>query len=402
MRDANGAGRGDARPRVSVVMAVHNGGLYLQEAVESILNQTFSDFEFLIVDDGSTDRSPDVIRTYADRRIRLIENASNIGQTRSLNRGLTLARGDLIARHDADDVAEPDRFACQVEHLDANSDVALLGSQYVEIDHSGKAREGVRLPCSHVDICWHLLFNTAFVHSSVMMRRAPILEQVGLYNEDVIYAQDYEYWQRIANRFRVANLDAALVRYRVHERSLTAEFMGSEKNEMPQFRAQEHARLLNWDSGDSEAARSRSAAMAALLLGWGDTIETTRLQLAAKDILQLQLAFVRKQAVATGEARAHRSQVRSRLAAALALVAASHLARRPREAWQLFRCAMSVNWRSLLALRFLIKCGGRVAASRGLRVHLPSWRRPSFKREAGVGAPPNPGEDCSLKQGHGH
>ncbi len=116
------------KPRVTVLMSVYNGEKYLREAIDSILNQTFKDFEFLIIDDGSTDSSADIIRSYTDFRIRLIQNEKNIGLTRSLNKGLKLAKGEYIARMDVDDISLPIRFEKQVSFLDKYEDVKLVGS----------------------------------------------------------------------------------------------------------------------------------------------------------------------------------------------------------------------------------------------------------------------------------
>src|SRR5215467_8249434 len=105
-------------PKVTVLLTVYNGERYLHEAIDSILGQTFQDFEFLIINDGSTDGTRELILSYHDRRIRLIDNEYNIGQTRSLNRGLVLAMGQFLARQDADDISEPDRLASQVAFLE--------------------------------------------------------------------------------------------------------------------------------------------------------------------------------------------------------------------------------------------------------------------------------------------
>src|SRR5258707_849690 len=125
-------------PRVSVVMSVYNGEKYLGEAVDSILAQTFTDFEFIIIDDGSEDRSPELIEAYVDSRISFLRNEKNVGLTRSLNKGLQVASGEYIARMDCDDVSLPDRFAKQVAFMDANSGVGACGTWALDIDGAGK------------------------------------------------------------------------------------------------------------------------------------------------------------------------------------------------------------------------------------------------------------------------
>src|SRR5690349_12648910 len=124
-------------------MAVYNGARYLREAVESVLNQSFQDFEFLVINDGSTDHTREIILSYDDSRIRLVDNRQNRGQTASLNLGLQLAQGDLIARQDADDISEPERLARQVLFLEDHSEVALLGTGYAKIDSHGNVT-GIR------------------------------------------------------------------------------------------------------------------------------------------------------------------------------------------------------------------------------------------------------------------
>ena len=126
-------------PKVSVVMCVHNGERYLYEALESVLNQTFEDFEFIIVDDASADNTPAILKEYAaqDGRIRLMRNAHNLGLTRSLNKALRLAKGEYIARQDADDISLPQRLEKQVEFLNSNSRTAVVGSWTEVIDEYG-------------------------------------------------------------------------------------------------------------------------------------------------------------------------------------------------------------------------------------------------------------------------
>ena len=136
-------------PKVTVLMAVYNGERYLRDAVESILCQTFRDFQFLIINDGSTDNTRDLILSYDDARIVLVDSEHNVGQTRSLNRGLELAAGELIARQDADDISEPDRLAKQVAFLERHPEVALLGTWYKEIDVQGTVIGKRKLPCDH-------------------------------------------------------------------------------------------------------------------------------------------------------------------------------------------------------------------------------------------------------------
>ena len=205
-------------------MAVHNGEPHLRESIDSILQQSFTDFEFLIIDDASSDHSRDIILSYQDQRIRFVSNQTKLGLTRSLNRGLRLALGDLIARQDADDVSERHRLARQRDFLDANPQAALVGTWYKKIDERNSDLGTRQLPCDWLEIRWALLFLCPFVHSAVMLRKAILLDKVGVYDESLIYAQDYELWSRIAHELPVANLPEYLVRYRMSPRSMTSTY----------------------------------------------------------------------------------------------------------------------------------------------------------------------------------
>jgi glycosyltransferase involved in cell wall biosynthesis len=211
-------GKNASPPKVSVVMAVYNNRRYVPEAVESILNQTFKDFEFIIIDDGSTDGSGEWLehRAKTDVRIRLVRQ-ENRGLTKSLNIGCSLVRGDFIARMDADDVSYPNRFSIQIEVLKSCSDVVALGSQIRYIDAGGVPLFIRRLPLEHEEIeqC-HLAKWGGFInHSSVMMRRNA-LEAVGGYDEKFPKAQDYDLWFRLGRVGRLANLPEVLLDYRHH------------------------------------------------------------------------------------------------------------------------------------------------------------------------------------------
>lgn len=210
---------GPIAPKVTVLMSVFNGERYLRESVESILRQTFTDFEFLIVNDGSTDGSRDIVLSYAgDRRIRLVDNPANMGLTRSLNRGLSMAGAALIARQDADDVSHSERLAKQVAFLDSHPDVVLLGTQVRHIGRDGHAfrAPGWEKAVTTEGIRWQLMFDSPFVHSTVMFRRDAVRDRLGGYDEGFATSQDYELWSRVAARHRVGNLPETLVDFRSH------------------------------------------------------------------------------------------------------------------------------------------------------------------------------------------
>lgn len=207
-------------PRISVLMAVYNGQRFLKAAVESILAQSFEDFEFIIVDDGSTDRSPALLRRYADRdpRIRLV-SLPHAGLTRSLNQGLAIARGELVARMDADDVARPQRFARQVAFLDAHPDIVLVGCAHELIDANDHILQ-TEIPASDDQAIQerHLRGLTSICHPCVMARRAA-LSEIGGYDERYPAAQDLDLYLRLGEIGKLANLPQVLMQYRFHRDS---------------------------------------------------------------------------------------------------------------------------------------------------------------------------------------
>lgn len=201
-------------PTITVLMAVHNGAATVREAIDSILAQTWSDFEFLIVDDASTDDTPAILRALADPRVRVVRNDANLGLTRSLNRGLDLAQGRLIARMDADDQALPERLARQVALLGAQPEIGLCGTWVETIgDPAGEVWD---FPADDGRIRCRLLFENVLPHPTVMFRR-DVFEAAGLrYDPAFTYAQDYDLWVRAAQHTRLANVPEVLLRYRVH------------------------------------------------------------------------------------------------------------------------------------------------------------------------------------------
>jgi glycosyltransferase involved in cell wall biosynthesis len=213
-------------PVVSVVMPVFNGERYLRESITSILSQSLRDFEFIIVDDGSTDASAAIIDSYNDPRIVRETFSENRGLITALNRGLQIARGRYVARHDGDDVALPQRLQRQVQLLDTNSDLVLLGSAYTEIDEAGQPGKQVRMPEDSLSLCWHSVFQNPFAHSTVMFRRANILE-IGSYacGPEATHVEDYELWLRLIwARKGALNMKEPLVCWRSNSQSVSRTF----------------------------------------------------------------------------------------------------------------------------------------------------------------------------------
>lgn len=210
-------------PKITILMSVYNGTRYLREAIESILRQTWTDYEFLIINDASTDDSREIILSFHDSRIRLVDNSTNIGLTKSLNRGLKLAKGEIIARQDADDISYLKRLERQVQFLDNHPEVVLLGTSGRVIDEAGTPKNIIlRPPVGLLAIRWYLMFENPFLHTSVMFRRNVILEKLGGYNESLVRYQDYELWSRAAQNFVVENLHDVLIDCRSHYSSATS------------------------------------------------------------------------------------------------------------------------------------------------------------------------------------
>lgn len=209
------------RPAVTVLMSTFNDGRYLAESVGSIFAQTFTDFELLIVDDGSTDESAALLQTFADPRVRILRNLQNIGLPRSLNRGIAEARGEFIARMDADDVAASDRLARQVEFLRECRDVGIVGSDRLLIDDAGKSVGYASAVASDVGIRWKLLLGNPFAHPAVMLTRSVLQSHQLQYNREWPVAQDYELWVRLLGHTRGANINEPLLRYRLRTDSVS-------------------------------------------------------------------------------------------------------------------------------------------------------------------------------------
>jgi glycosyltransferase involved in cell wall biosynthesis len=205
---------------VTVLMPVYNADRYLGPAIESILRQTFKEFEFLIINDASTDSSSKIIASFSDKRIRVVDNERNLGVTKTLNRGIHLAEGELIARQDADDLSHPERLERQVVFLRAHPEIALVGTQAIIIDELGNYKRILRdRPHDHVAIKWDLLFDNSFVHTSVMFRNTIVRDTLGGYDPSYVACEDYELWSRVAEVCHVANLPSSLVWHRVHAAS---------------------------------------------------------------------------------------------------------------------------------------------------------------------------------------
>jgi len=206
-------------PTISVVMAVYNGEKYLRESVESILNQTFKNFEFVIINDGSSDRTQEILESYIDPRIILIHR-KHFGLTKSLNKGISLAKGKYISRQDADDISMPERLEKQISFLEEHKSVALLGTTVKIIDENGSLIHIRKYPSDSSSIKKGIKEDNCFCHGSVIFRKKHFFE-LGGYREIFSTAQDYDLWLRFAENFEVANLSTPLYTRRFNPLSVT-------------------------------------------------------------------------------------------------------------------------------------------------------------------------------------
>ena len=237
----------NSMPKITVLMPVYNCELYIREAIDSILNQTLTDFEFLIIDDASTDKTVEVIKTYNEGRIKLVVKPSNTGYTNSLNYGLQVAKGEYIARMDGDDISFSERFAKQVAFLDANPDVVLCGSWFSIID-SGTVK---KLPENNEAIKLALLRGNCIAHPSVMMRKQILNELSVVYDVSKEPAEDYDLWVRLLSLGKLHNLQEALLNYRMHSTQVSHKRAEEQKKRVIETKF-ELINLLGivWDAGE--------------------------------------------------------------------------------------------------------------------------------------------------------
>lgn len=205
---------------VSVIMAVHNSEKYLYESVKSILEQTLENFEFIIINDASTDNFRAIMEKFLDRRIKIFDNKERIGLTKSLNVAIRHSKGRFIARMDADDIADPDRLKRQVSYAKTHRQIGIVGTNFYEIDENDKLLGEVYLPENDEQIRKRIFRFNPFFHSSVVIPKK-VFETVGLYYEEFQYAQDYELWFRILEKYKGANLRDLLMKRRKHKETLT-------------------------------------------------------------------------------------------------------------------------------------------------------------------------------------
>lgn len=235
--------------KVSVIMSVFDGEAHLPRAVDSILGQDFGDFEFIIVDDGSTDGTLKILQDYAkrDSRVRLIENAGNEGLAASLNKAIEAARSPLLARQDADDYSRPERLSAQVKFMDEHEEIGVLGCIAELVTDDGRSLGPYTQPENHPGIVWTLAtgFN-AIAHPSAMMRKN-LIQAAGGYDAALRVAQDYDLWCRLVGRTHFANLPETHMELLIHDDRLTNTLAGESLNNLHLAAGNLLSRVLNRD-----------------------------------------------------------------------------------------------------------------------------------------------------------
>ncbi|MBD2526706.1 glycosyltransferase [Nostoc sp. FACHB-133] len=338
-------------PKVTVLMPVYNGEIYLREAIDSILSQTFQDFEFLIINDGSTDSTREIVCSYEDPRIRLIDNDYNLGLTQSLNKGLKLAEGEFIARQDADDISEPERLVKQVDFLETHPEVALVGTWYKQIDTQGNLICECQLPYDCTQIRWGLLFYSPFIHSAVMLQKSAVLEQIGFYNEVAIHAEDYELWCRIALRLKIANLSDYLIKWRVHPSSVTATYGNIQQDTTLHIQISNIGHLLGSEEAERWSNGVHLKEMTSLWLGESQELKHLNLQQlnqVIEQIFHLQHAFCNYYKLDSEEYKKHRNEVSIHLSTQLLKLTYYYWVKDKYTAWQLLNRVCRINFSILL------------------------------------------------------
>jgi glycosyltransferase involved in cell wall biosynthesis len=202
----------DTNPKITVLLPVYNCELYVKTAVDSILNQTFTDFEFLIIDDASTDATVSILKKLDDSRIQLIEKRVNSGYTNSLNYGLQIAKGEYIARMDGDDISYPERFAKQIAYLETHPEVVVCGTTYKIVGND----KLITVPENHEAIKIGLLWGNCILHPSVMIRKKIVDDFSIQYDTSKEPAEDYDLWVRLLSLGKLHNLQEVLMEYRLY------------------------------------------------------------------------------------------------------------------------------------------------------------------------------------------
>ncbi len=335
-------------PKVTVLIAVYNGDRYISEIIEGILSQTFQNWEFLIINDGSSDHTRKIILSYGDPRIRLVDNDYNLGLSRSLNKGLKLAEGELIAPQDADDISEPERLAKQVAFLETHPEIALLGTWYKEIDAEGNLIGNRELPCECTQIRWDILFYCPFVHSAIMLRKSIVLEQIGFYDETFTYAEDYNFFSRIAHCLPVANLNGYLMKLRINPSSMTATYGNIITENTQQIMISNIRHLHGLAKTKMLREEVQLRIMTSLMIGSTDEFNIQSVNISVIEIFHLHAAFCHYYKIELADCWKFHVQICTRMSYQLIKLAHCSFEKYHYTVWQLLVQAYSLHLPILL------------------------------------------------------
>lgn len=227
-------------PLISIIMSVYNEEVYLEESLRSIFNQTIGDYELIIVDDCSTDKTVEIIRSFKDPRVKLIINDINMGLTKNLNKALKLCRGDFIARMDGDDICMPDRLRRQVDYMNQHPEYMLTGCQTRTF---GEQNMTWRLKDNPEKLKIMMLLRPVLAHPTFMMRRELIFDKGFCYDESFRSAQDYELAQRVSEVYPIGIVQEVLLKYRTHKKQVSSKSGGTQFANADRIRERQLKRL---------------------------------------------------------------------------------------------------------------------------------------------------------------
>ena len=235
-------------------MAVYNGEKYLREAIDSILNQTFTDFEFIIINDGSTDSTKDIILSYNDKRIKLINNEKNLFLATSLNKGIKLAKGKYIARMDADDISLPERFEIQYKFMEENQDIDICGTWFQMF---GDENRIVKHPETNDEIKFAMFNNSALGHPTIIFNSR--IKPLFVYEEKQLGFEDYKLWLNLAISVKISNIQKVLLKYRWHNKNMTQTIIEKNSHLIDNIRIQYIKEQINVNINKNNAKKILTA-----------------------------------------------------------------------------------------------------------------------------------------------
>lgn len=206
--------------KITILIPAYNAEKYISQTIDSILNQTFRDFEVLIIDDGSTDNTEKIIKSYQDSRIIYDKNPKNLKITKTLNRGLAKINSEYIVRMDADDIMEKNKLEKQIQFMDSNPEIAISGTRITKFYEDDTQRK-INIPKNFEEVKTHLLFDSPLMHPTVIMRNNVIMHENYRYQERYIGLEDYGLWFEISKKYKLSNINESLLYYRVSESSIT-------------------------------------------------------------------------------------------------------------------------------------------------------------------------------------